>query len=117
MAIEVNGQVIETDEEGFLVNPSDWSEEVAEELAKGEDVDMTETHWGLVDYFRQYWRENKIHPTMHLVIKDLGQSLGKTFKEEKAYKKFLYELFPTDPIRELCKLAGLPKPLPTEHDG
>ncbi len=117
MPIELHGQVIETDEEGYLVNPSDWAQDVAEALARSEDVVMSETHWGLVDYFRQYWDENKIHPTMHLVVKDLGQSLGKSFHEEKAYVKFLYELFPSDPIRQLCKIAGLPKPLPTEHDG
>ncbi len=117
MSIEVNGKHIETDEEGFLVNVSDWAQDVAEVLARHEELVMSETHWGLVDYFRQYWEENQIHPTMHLVVKDLGQSLGKSFSEEKAYVKFLYELFPSDPIRQLCKIAGLPKPLPTEHDG
>ena len=58
-----------------------------------------------------------IHPTMHMVVKDLGKSLGKTFSDEKKYAKYLYQLFPTDPISLLCKIAGLPKPLPTEHDG
>ncbi len=117
MPIELHGQVIETDEEGYLVNPSDWAQDVAEALAMSEDVVMSETHWGLVDYFRQYWSENQVHPTMHLIVRDLGQSLGKSFHEEKAYVKFLYGLFPSDPIRQLCKIAGLPKPLPTEHDG
>ena len=117
MPIEVHGKRIETDEEGFLVNREDWNQEVAVGLAEDEKLEMTETHWGLVDYFREYYDENKVHPTMHLIIKDLGQSLGKTFHEEKAYAKFLYQLFPTDPIKQLCKIAGLPKPLPTEHDG
>lgn len=117
MAIDVRGRSIETDEEGFLADPNDWSQDVAIELAKDEKVDMTETHWGLVDYFRQYFDENKIHPTMHLLVKDVGESLGKSSKEEKAYVKYLYELFPSDPIKQLCKISGLPKPLPTEHDG
>ncbi len=117
MTIEVGGKQIETDEEGFLTNLDDWSQDVAEELANDENLEMTETHWGLVDYFREYYKENKIHPTMHLVVKDLGQSLGKSFREEKAYVKFLYQLVPMDPIRQLCKIAGLPKPLSTEHDG
>lgn len=117
MAIEVRGRRIETDEEGFLVNGSDWDEDVAVELAKDENLEMTETHWGLVDYFREYYQERKVHPTMHLVVKDLGKSLGESFHEEKAYVKYLYELFPSDPISQLCKIAGLPKPLPTEHDG
>ena len=45
MSIEVNGVTIETDEEGYLVNLSDWSEDVAKEIAKGENVDMSENHW------------------------------------------------------------------------
>ena len=117
MAIKLPRKVIETDEEGYLVNPDDWNDEVAAILAKSEKVVMSETHWGLVGYFRQFWDERKIHPTMHLVLKDLGKSLGKRFHEEKAYVKYLYELFPADPISQLCKIAGLPKPLPTEHDG
>ncbi len=117
MAIEISGKHIETDEEGFLVNLEDWDKTVATFLAKSDQIDMTETHWGLVDYFREYYKENQVHPTMHMVVKDLGKSLGKTFHDEKKYTKFLYKLFPTDPISQLCKIAGLPKPLPTEHDG
>ena len=117
MAIEIGGKHIETDEEGFLTNLADWDKTVATYLAQSEQIDMTETHWGLVDYFRDFYRENQVHPTMRMVVKDLGKSLGETFHDEKKYAKFLYQLFPTDPISKLCKIAGLPKPLPTEHDG
>ncbi len=117
MAIEIHGKTLETDEEGFLVNLADWSQDVALMLANDENLDMSETHWGLVDYFREYYDENQVHPSMHIIVQDLGQTLGKTFHEHKAYVKFLYELFPMDPIRQLCKIAGLPKPLPSEHDG
>ena len=117
MAIEVRGKTIATDEEGFITKLDDWSQDVAIILAKDEGVDMTETHWGLVDYVRQYYEENKVHPTMHILVKNLGKHLGKTFHEEKAYAKHLYQLFPRDPISQLCKIAGLPKPLPPEHDG
>lgn len=117
MSIEIQGRSIETDEEGFLRDPTDWSKGVAVALAHDEKVEMTETHWGLVDYARDFYTLNQVHPTMHAIVRDLGKSLGKTFEEEKAYVKYLYQLFPTDPVRQLCKIAGLPKPLPTEHDG
>ena len=117
MALELHGKTIETDEEGFLVNPGDWTRDIAVALAGDEQLDMSETHWGLVDYVREFYEKNQIHPTMHLLVRDLGKSLGKSFQEEKAYVKYLYQLFPTDPIKQLCKVAGLPKPLPTEHDG
>jgi TusE/DsrC/DsvC family sulfur relay protein len=114
MGIRVGDKVIETDEEGYLLNPDEWSEDVAEEMAlqqaRGDNGKLTETHWGLVHYFRDYYRENKIHPTMHKLVMTLGKSHGQHFHDHKAYEKFLYQLFPQGPIPVLCKLAGLPKP-------
>ena len=117
MAIEVEGKIIETDEEGFLVNLDDWSEAVSETMAKQEGIELKDEHMGLIDYFRDYYAENKTHPTMHVLVQTLGGNIGKRFHEHKAYSQFLYQLFPTDPVSKVCKLAGLPKPLPAEHDG
>lgn len=115
MNIEVSGKVIETDEEGYLINPDDWNEVVAEELAlqqaTRDKVKLTESHWGLMQYFRDYYRENEVHPTMHKLVRTLGKYHGAHFHEEKEYEKFLYELFPEGPIQEICKIAGLPKPV------
>jgi len=114
MSIQVGDKVIETDEEGYLVNPQDWSEEVAEKMAsrqsQEDDVKLTETHWGLIHYFRDYYDKNKVHPTMHKLVMTLGKHHGQHFHDHKAYQKFLYELYPRGPVPELCKLAGLPKP-------
>jgi tRNA 2-thiouridine synthesizing protein E len=114
MSITVQGKVIETDEEGYLLNPDDWTEKVAEEMAfqqsQQDNVKLTETHWGLIQYFRDYYRENKVHPTMHKLVMTLGKYHGQHFHDHETYKTFLYEMFPRGPIPELCKLAGLPKP-------
>ena len=58
MSIEVNGTTYETDEEGYLVNLSDWNEDVANEIAKGESVEMTPNHWEVVNFLRQYYDES-----------------------------------------------------------
>ncbi|MEN8130614.1 MAG: TusE/DsrC/DsvC family sulfur relay protein [Pseudomonadota bacterium] len=113
MNIEVNSNVIETDKEGYLINPDDWNEEVAEALIKqheSEHKPVSETARGLIEYFREYYQENKVHPTMHKLVLTLGKHHGQHFHEQEAYKKFLYELFPHGPVRMLCKLAGLPNP-------
>ncbi len=55
MSLEVNGKTIETDEEGFLTNLNDWNESVAIAIAKTENVEMTESHWGLVEAVREYY--------------------------------------------------------------
>jgi len=113
--ITVQGKVIETDDEGYLLNRDDWSELVAEEMAftqaQQDHVKLTETHWGLIHYFRDYYNECKVHPTMHKLVMTLGKQHGEHFHDEKAYEKFLYDIFPHGPVQELCKLAGLPKPL------
>ncbi len=114
MSIEVNGKLIETDEEGFLIDPSDWNEAVAEALIRQHEAaghrKVNETARGLIEYFREYYEENKTHPSMHALLKTLGGPRGERFRDKEEYKKFLYELFPHGPVRMLCKLAGLPKP-------
>lgn len=115
MNIYVNGAEIKLDEEGYLLNRDDWSEDVAEELsarqANEDHVTLTETHWGLIHYFRDYYELNKVHPSMHKLVTTLGRQHGQHFHDEKQYEKFLYKIFPHGPVQELCKLAGLPKPI------
>ena len=106
MGIEVNGNTIETDEEGYLVNLSDWTEEIAGEIAKAENVEMTPNHWEVVNFLRQYYDEYQIAPAVRVLTKAIGKQLG----EEKGNSKYLYELFPYGPAKQACKIAGLPKP-------
>lgn len=114
MNIKLENHIIQTDEEGFLINPNDWSEIVAEQMAYEQSlhdsVKLTDTHWGLIHYFRDYYQENKVHPSMRKLVMTLGKYHGQKFHDHKAYEKYLYQLFPHGPVTELCKLAGLPKP-------
>lgn len=120
MSIKVGNKIIETDEEGYLINLEDWSDEVAEEMAYQESlhdqVTLTETQWGLINYFRDYFHENQEHPSMHKLVMTLGKYHGEHFHDHKEYEKFLYKLFPRGPVAELCKLAGLPKPVEEFED-
>ena len=106
MGIEVNGTTYETDEEGYLVNLADWNEEIGKVLAKGENVEMTDSHWEVVNFLRDYYNEYQIAPAVRVLTKAIGKQLG----EEKGNSKYLYELFPYGPAKQACKIAGLPKP-------
>jgi len=112
MAIEVGGKRIETDEQGFLLDFEDWSEEFVEQTAAQDGLTLYDESWGLIGYFREYYRQYSSHPSMRQLVLDLGRQSGEHFHDRKQYEKFVYKLFPRDPIRELCKLAGLPKPEP-----
>ena len=106
MTIEVGGKSLETDEEGYLVNLSDWNEDVANEIAKSENVEMTENHWEVVKFLRDYYNEYQIAPAVRVLTKAIGKKLG----PDKGNSKYLYELFPYGPAKQACKIAGLPKP-------
>lgn len=106
MAIEVNGKSLETDEEGYLVDLSEWDEAAAVELAKTEELELTENHWEVIHFLREYYAEYQIAPAVRVLTKAIGKKLGK----EKGNSKYLYELFPYGPAKQACKVAGLPKP-------
>ncbi len=104
--IQIAGKSIEVDEDGYLVNLEDWSEEIANALAASEEVSMDPNRWEVVNFLREYYMEYKIAPMIRILTKEIGKKLGK----EKGNTKYLYELFPGGPAKQACKIAGLPKP-------
>ncbi|GAB6041352.1 TusE/DsrC/DsvC family sulfur relay protein [Endothiovibrio diazotrophicus] len=106
MAYEVNGQSFEADEEGYLVNLADWNKDLAVLIAKDEGIEMTEQHWEVVEFLREYYNEYQIAPAVRVLTKAIGKKLG----PDKGNSKYLYELFPYGPAKQACKIAGLPKP-------
>jgi tRNA 2-thiouridine synthesizing protein E len=106
MSFEISGKTYETDEEGYLTNLGDWNEDVAAYLAKQENVDMTENHWEVINFLRDYYNEFQIAPAVRVLTKAIGKKLG----PEKGNSQYLYELFPYGPAKQACKIAGLPKP-------
>ncbi len=106
MAYEVNGTTVETDEEGYIVNLSEWTPELGAVIAKAEEVDMTDEHWAVVNFLRDYYEEYQIAPAVRVLIKAIKKSMGK----EVGNNKYMYELFPYGPAKQACKIAGLPKP-------
>jgi tRNA 2-thiouridine synthesizing protein E len=106
MPIEVNGKSFETDEEGYLSNLNEWEPEVATAMAEAEDCNLTDEHWDIINFLREYYEEYQIAPAVRVLTKAVGKRLGK----DKGNSKYLYELFPYGPGKQACKYAGLPKP-------
>jgi tRNA 2-thiouridine synthesizing protein E len=106
MGFEINGKTYETDEEGYLVNLAEWDEEAAKYLAIEEKVEMTDSHWEVINFLREYYNDYQIAPAVRVLTKAIGKKLG----PEKGNSKYLYELFPYGPAKQACKIAGLPKP-------
>jgi TusE/DsrC/DsvC family sulfur relay protein len=91
---------VERDAEGFLADPQDWTEELAEELARESGVpELTERHWQVVRFMRERYLATGTAPT----IRALGKESGVPVKE-------LYALFPKGPAKLAAKIGGIPKP-------
>ena len=98
--VELGGKQIEIDEDGFIQDPGVWDEAVAIDLAKTEGVeDLSDDHWKLVNYLRDYYLEYNMAPMIRKLCKQTGFSL-----------KVVYDLFPSGPAKGACNVAGLPKP-------
>ncbi len=65
MSIKVENKTIETDEEGYLLDPNQWDECVAEAIAAQEGIELTAMHWAMINYFRTFYEDHMRHPSMH----------------------------------------------------
>ncbi|HBT95982.1 MAG TPA: sulfurtransferase TusE [Coriobacteriia bacterium] len=98
--LQVGSVTVSLDEDGFLEDAADWNEEIAAALAVTEDVpELTDEHWAVVNYLREYFAEFQVAPMVRKLLKDTGKSQAE-----------IYELFPSGPAKGACKIAGLPKP-------
>lgn len=104
--INVEGKELEVDEEGYLVDLSDWVPEVATVMSEAEDLHLGDDHWDIINFLREYYEEYQIAPAVRVLTKAVAKKMGK----EKGNSKYLYELFPYGPGKQACKYAGLPKP-------
>ena len=100
-SVDFKGTAVELNEEGFLVDPALWNEDLAVALAMQEEglQELTDQHWSVIRFIRGHFLEHDAAPMVRLVCKGSGVPL-----------KMIYELFPSGPARGACKLAGLPKP-------
>ena len=96
----------EVNELGFLIRVTDWNEQVAQHLADLNDISLTEAHWEIINFIRQYYLQYKHLPNARVFAKAIAKVLG----EDKANSRYLLRLFPEGPLKYACKLAGLPKP-------
>lgn len=92
------------DEEGYLVNPHDWTEDIARKFAQEEDIQLAEDHWDAIRFMRQYYAENEVAPDVRHVMKHLAKRLGPESRNK------IFELFPYGYVKQACKIAGMKRP-------
>lgn len=104
--INVGGQELELDEDGYLTDWSVWTKEAADAFAAQEGLELTDEHWEIINFLRSYFEEYQIAPAIRVLVKEVKAKFG----AEKGNLKYVYRLFPAGPAKQACKYAGLPKP-------
>ena len=97
---EFAGVAVETNDEGFLLDSSEWTPDVAKEIAESEGVGpLTDKHWQVITFCREDAARQGQPPGLRRISKLSGVNM-----------KEIYQLFPKGPGKLAAKIAGLPKP-------
>ena len=97
---------VSLDPDGYLKDLSQWSEDLARDLARGMDVALTPEHWRVIDMVRAFHAETGVAPAMRPLVKLARLRLGEEFGSSIA----LMRLFPGNPAKLVAKIGGLPRP-------
>ena len=91
---------VDVDAEGFLLDPGQWNEAIAEQIARDNGIpELTARHWLVVRFMRERYLQTGAAPS----IRALGKESGVPVKE-------LYQLFPKGPAKLAARIGGIPKP-------
>jgi tRNA 2-thiouridine synthesizing protein E len=96
----IAGKTVQVNDEGFMTDPSEWSREIAVEIAKEEGIaELTANHWKIVDFCRQVGTNGGKAPTLRQITTGTGVST-----------KEMFALFPKGPAKKVARVSGLGKP-------
>lgn len=104
--ITFNGIEYSTDSQGFLKQPLQWTSSLGAYMAEQDGIVLTEEHWHIIHYLREYYEDYNIAPPMRMIIRVFKKAFG----EENANSRYLYKLFPEGPMKQGSRYGGLPKP-------
>lgn len=95
----IAGKTVSVNEEGFLTDPSQWTREIGEAIAKEEGITLTDRHWAVIKYVQDEYK------------KGVSLSIRKVRNSGVIDLKELYKLFPQGPLKTAAKIGGVPKPV------
>jgi TusE/DsrC/DsvC family sulfur relay protein len=92
-----------TDAEGYLIDPADWSEDFARDVAAAQSIVLNDDHWLAIAFMRRWLEDKQVAPDARHVMKHLSETTG-------AGRNRLFELFPYGYVQQACKIAGMKRP-------
>ncbi|SRX73683.1 TusE/DsrC/DsvC family sulfur relay protein [Aequorivita antarctica] len=98
MDLNIAGSRLDVTEDGYLTDLSQWNKEIAKEIAKENNIELTDKHWEVLN-----WIQEQVKSDVALSIRGIKKSGIIDIKE-------FYNLFPGGPLKISTKIAGVPKP-------
>jgi TusE/DsrC/DsvC family sulfur relay protein len=95
------------DAEGYLINPEEWDDEIANKLALEEGIELNDKYWPVLNFIRFYYDEHAIAPDVRHVIKHIAKM---NECDKKTAKTLIFELFPFGYVKQACKISGMKRP-------
>jgi TusE/DsrC/DsvC family sulfur relay protein len=102
-AMGVSEEIPAIDDEGYLVDPSDWNENLARVMARQENIELGDAHWVAIHFMRDFYQEHQVIPDVRFVTRHLMERLGGS-------RNLVFELFPYGYVKQACKIAGMRRP-------
>jgi len=91
-----------TGDEGYLLDPTDWTEAIAEQFAAAEGLVLTDDHWQVIRFVRDWHAKHGVAPS--------GRDMTQFVKAQGQSRNWVFELFPYGYVQQTCKIAGMIKP-------
>ena len=92
------------DDEGYLVDPEDWDDTVAGDLARAQGIELTDDHWFVIRFMREHYLEHRVCADARHAMKHLEQ------RHPGRGRRRLFELFPYGYVAQACRVAGMRRP-------
>lgn len=93
------GVQVSCNDQGYMTDLTQWTKDVGIEIAKEEEIEITDRHWEVLEYIQTQYRNE-----VALTIRRIGKSGVVNIKE-------FYQLFPGGPLKKASRIAGIPKPV------
>jgi len=104
-AIQIAGREVHFNKKGHLARFQDWDNDLALALAAEEHLTLTDCHWTVIQFLREYYAFHEMPPSPKVMIRNIGHEVS---KHTPCTRKNLEGLFPNGGCKQACRIAGLP---------
>ncbi|MCF8016371.1 MAG: TusE/DsrC/DsvC family sulfur relay protein [Chromatiaceae bacterium] len=102
---EIAGREVQFNKKGFIARFEDWDNDLAYAMAQQEGLSLTECHWTVIEFLREYYAFHEMPPSPKVIIRTIGEKVS---EHTPCTRKKLEGLFPDGGCKQACRIPGLP---------